>query len=59
MNLRRSSGGVGEVKELLDVLTASSGEKMMLPGVPVAILVEDFKVRDLVLDAFAKSINIR
>jgi hypothetical protein len=55
----RSSSKVGKVEDVLDVLTASSGKKMALPGIPVAVLFERFKIGDIAPDAFAKGIDSR
>ena len=58
-NLGRSRGGIGEVKNLFDVLTASSGEKVTLPRVPITVLLEGFEVGNIATYAFAESINSR
>jgi hypothetical protein len=43
-DLRRSVSSVRKVKDLLDVLAASGGEKMALPGVPKTIFLEGFEI---------------
>jgi hypothetical protein len=53
------AGSIGQVKNLFDVLTASGSEKVTLPRVPVAILLEGLEIRNVATDAFAESINSR
>jgi hypothetical protein len=58
-NIGRSSGSIGYVKDLFDVLTASGSEKVTLPRIPVAILLEGLEIRNVATDAYAESIDNR
>jgi hypothetical protein len=58
-NIGRSSGNIGQVKNLFDVLTASGSEKVTLPRVPVVILLEGLEIGNVATDTFAESIDSR
>jgi hypothetical protein len=57
-NLGSSRGGIGEVKNLFDILAASGGEKVTLPRVPVTVLLEGFEVGNIATYAFAESFDL-
>ena len=55
----RGGRSVVQVKNIVNIVTSCSGQKMPMPGMPEAVFLEGLIVRNTALDTFAKVIDGR